>query len=488
MEIFANSASTSSDCVKKIVEFALDKAFGSLPFSDCINFIKDHLLDDEVVLQLANNPTSLAAALASLLLDAAKCLAEFLPVAQAIKKVLEIIDLIEELNDVYEIFDACKGSLIPDLSRLGEKADTRCVLSKDPNDKIGPDGIGASRFINGAESLRYAVFFENVPDATAPAQVVSISDQLDPALLNFNTFALGPISFADKQVTPPQNSSSFTTDVDMRPEKNLLVRINANLNKSTGLLTWLFTSIDPATGQPLPPESPEGFLDPNVTPPEGDGTVMFFVAPKTGLPTGTVIRNRATIVFDQNQPIDTPEWLNTIDNAKPTSNVLPLAGSQCSSFRVEWSGSDATSGIAHYSIFVSKDGGPFEPWRLNTTQTSDFFNGVAGSTYAFHSVARDGAGNVEDPPSQPDTSTSVHTSMSINPTTEAFSAQGGNGIVDVQAPGRLQLDRSEQELLYQHHHWRQRQRERFGHLSSRPQPDGRRTTGSDRDRRESVHH
>jgi len=437
VDVFGNLVSPSSDCVKKIIEFALDKALGSLPFSDCIGFIKDHLLDDEVATQLANNPTSLAAALASLLLDAAKCLAEFLPVAQAIKKVLDIIDLIKELNDVYEIFDACKGSLIPDPLVPGFKDNdrTQCVLSKDPNDKIGPDGIGASRFISGAESLRYAVFFENVPDATAPAQVVSIFDQLDPALLNFNTFALGPIAFADKQVTPPPNSSSFTTDVDMRPEKNLLVRVNANLNASTGLLTWSFTSIDPATGQPLPPDSPDGFLDPNVTPPEGDGSVLFFVTPKTGLPTGTVIRNRATIVFDQNESLDTPEWFNTIDNAKPTSNVLPLAASQCSSFRVEWSGSDATSGIAHYSIFVSKNGGPFEPWRLNTPQTSDFFNGVAGSTYAFHSVARDGAGNVEDPPAQPDTSTSVVTSMSINPTGQAFTAQGGNGIVDVQAPG-----------------------------------------------------
>ena len=436
VEVFGISVSPSSDCVKKIIEFALDKAFGSLPFSDCIGFFKDHLLNDAVAQQLANNPTSLAAALASLLLDAAKCLAEFLPVAQAIKKVLDIIDLIKELNDVYEIFDACKGSLIPDplVPGFKDNKDTECVASKDPNDKVGPEGIGASRFITGNESLRYAVFFENVPAATAPAQVVSVSDQLDPALLNFNTFALGPISFAGKLVTPPPNSSSFTTDVDMRPEKNLLVRVNANLNKGTGLLTWLFTSIDPDTGQPLPPTSPDGFLDPNVTPPEGDGSVLFFIAPKTGLPTGTVIRNHATIVFDQNPALDTAEWFNTIDNAKPTSSVLPLAASLCSSFRVEWAGADATSGIAHYSIFVSKDGEPSEPWRLNTTQTSDFFNGVAGSTYAFYSVARDGAGNVEVSPAQPDTSTSIVTSMSINPTTQAFTAQGGNGIVDVQAP------------------------------------------------------
>ena len=74
---------------------------------------------------------------------------------------------------------------------------------------------------------------------------------------------------------------------------------------------------DPETGQP--PDDPQaGFLLPGT-----GGSVVFYVMAREGLSTGTAIRNRATIVFDVD-PLDTPEWLNTIDTSKPTSRVLPL--------------------------------------------------------------------------------------------------------------------------------------------------------------------
>jgi hypothetical protein len=422
----------SSECISNILSVLL----GFLPGSDCLDIVKNLVQQAGVQALTGSNP-SLASFMSSLLLDLAKCAGSIIPVTKGIKAALDFIELVSKGNDLYGIYDSCKGSILPNplAPEFSSEDGTKCVFSQDPNDKVGPDGFGAERFITGSESLRYAVFFENVPTATAPAQTVTITDQLDPTLLNFNTFALGAISFATKSVTPPPDSTSFTTDVDLRPEKNLLVRVNANLNQSTGLLTWSFTSIDPASGQPLPPTSIEGFLNPNVTRPEGEGAVFFVVVPKTGLPTGTVIRNRARIVFDQNAPLDTPEWFNTIDNAKPTSDVLQLAASQCSSFQVNWSGSDSNSAIAHYSVFVSKDGEPFEPWMLYTTQTSEFFNGVAGSTYAFYSIARDGAGNVEDAPAQPDTSITITTSNSISPMDQAFTAQGGDGTVNVLAPG-----------------------------------------------------
>src|SRR5512134_562128 len=43
---------------------------------------------------------------------------------------------------------------------------------------------------------------------------------------------------------------------------------------------------------------------------------------------GKVILRRPLIVFDTNPPIATPEWLNTLDNTKPTSQVFPLASTQ----------------------------------------------------------------------------------------------------------------------------------------------------------------
>ena len=83
-----------------------------------------------------------------------------------------------------------------------------------------------------------------------------------------------------------------------------------------------------------------------MTPPEGDGSVFYTINPKSDLPTGTEIRNTARIIFDTNEPIDTPEWLNTIDNSKPESNVLPLDSQQATStFDVSWTGSDEGAGI-----------------------------------------------------------------------------------------------------------------------------------------------
>lgn len=282
----------------------------------------------------------------------------------------------------------------------------RSVFSMDPNDKIGSLGVGAERYNSGKEPLRYSIYFENIATATAPAQDVVITDQLDISKLDLDTFSLGPISFGvNNLVVPPLGLSEFTKDVDLRPTNNLIVRINAKLDKTTGLLTWRFTSLDPATMQPT--EDPRaGFLPPNVIGNEGEGQVLFTVRPKENLTTGTAIRNKARIIFDTNEPIDTPEWLNTIDNSKPMSQVLALPATQSSnSFTVKWSGTDTGSGIQSYTVYVSKNGGDFNVWRQDITETSAIYNGSSDSSYAFYSVARDGTGNQEDAPTTADATT-----------------------------------------------------------------------------------
>ena len=199
--------------------------------------------------------------------------------------------------------------------------------SHDPNDKVGSVGAGDGHFVTGVDPLRYAVQFENLPAATAPAQDVVISDPLDPTTMDLATLSLGPIGFDDRAVVPPPGLSSFTTDVDLRPEQNLLVRIEASLDAATSVLTWRFTSLDPDTGEP-PTDPLAGFLPPNLNPPEGQGSVSFTVDPVGSLPTGTEIRNQASIVFDLNEPIVTPEWLNTIDLEDPVSQVVSAVAAE----------------------------------------------------------------------------------------------------------------------------------------------------------------
>jgi hypothetical protein len=117
--------------------------------------------------------------------------------------------------------------------------------------------------------------------------------------------------------------------------------------------------------------------------------------PKSGLATGTAIQNQAVIVFDTNAPIPTPTWLNTIDKDTPVTHVLPLAATQSSpTFTVQWTGTDAGSGISAYTVFVSDNGGPFTVW-LEGAATSAAYSGQAGHTYGFFAMGADQVGNVE---------------------------------------------------------------------------------------------
>ncbi|MBI3247648.1 MAG: hypothetical protein HYZ50_14180 [Deltaproteobacteria bacterium] len=290
------------------------------------------------------------------------------------------------------------------LTRDCDKKPITPVGAKDPNDKVGATGVGTAQFLAGADPLRYSVFFENVESATAPAQEVIVTDQLDSGKVDFDTFSLGPISFGDQTVVPPPGLSQYSTSVDLRPAQALIVGIDARLDKSTGLITWHLTSIDPETLQF--PEDPQiGLLPPNKNPPEGDGSVLFTIQPKaTGLP----ICNQASIVFDVNDPILTPEWCNTIDAVPPSSAVQSLSATQATTdFPVQWAGSDTGSGIGSYSLYVSDNEGLFSLWLEDTTELTALFPGATGHTYAFYSVARDLVGNVETVPAQPDTTTRV---------------------------------------------------------------------------------
>ena len=206
----------------------------------------------------------------------------------------------------------------------------------------------------------------------------------------------------------PAGRTSYTTTIDATATLGLFVDVTAGINLSTGKVTWTFTSIDPTTldltSNPL-----AGFLPPDETPPQGEGSVSYTIKPKANLASGTVVSAQATVVFDTNAPINTPTLDNTLDITPPTSSVNPLPSTTTSTtFTVSWSGSDpAGPGIAAYNVFVSDDGGPFQPLLLDTTETSTTFTGQLGHTYGFMSVATDSLGLVQTTPSAAQTSISL---------------------------------------------------------------------------------
>jgi hypothetical protein len=184
------------------------------------------------------------------------------------------------------------------------------IVSHDPNAKSGPAGNGSAQYIARGTPMTYLIECENDKAATASVQKLVVTDVLDTTTLDLSTLSLGLITLADQVIEIPSGQSSYTANLDLRPAKNLIVNVVAGLQNGN-TLTWTCTALDPATMQPTT-DPTLGFLDPDVTPPQGQGTFLYTLKQLPNLAVGTTISNTATITFDENSPINTPTWTNTI--------------------------------------------------------------------------------------------------------------------------------------------------------------------------------
>ena len=295
---------------------------------------------------------------------------------------------------------------------VSETASSGTAGSQDPNQKLSVSGYGTPNYVTGDALLSYRVDFENDVEATAPAQVVLIKDNLS-SRLDWTTFELTEVGFGSELITVPEGLKYYEKvvpyaykdeDYDMVME----VHIEAGIRAETGEVFANFYSIDPETG--LPPAVDIGFLPPENDTGRGQGYFSYMIKPKNGLPTGTEIRNVASIQFDFSVTIDTnqidphdpgkgtdpnKEALVTIDSDLPTSTMTSLPAASPLVFEVKWSGEDVGSGVGNYTIYVRDNGGNFEPWLSSTEETSAMFTGTAEHTYGFFSLATDHAGNTE---------------------------------------------------------------------------------------------
>ncbi|MEQ1831988.1 MAG: hypothetical protein ABL977_02950 [Candidatus Eisenbacteria bacterium] len=271
------------------------------------------------------------------------------------------------------------------------------VGAVDPNEKFGAAGT-----VFEDQVLPYTVRFENLPASTANAQQVSVVDRLDPEAFDLRSFTIHSIRFGDRAVFPTAYLTRSETDVDLRPETNLIVRVSHSLDTFSGLLVVTLTSLDPELLQPIPRNTLTGFLPPNLNG-SGEGSVQFKLRPRTDLLSGALLANRAALKFDLNDTLLTAVWLNTLDRGAPASQVLPLAAAQDSvEFTVRWEANGSPPDLRDFSVYVSDNGGPYQPWRQNTTATAARFRCQPEHQYAFYSVARDLGGNAELPPPSPD--------------------------------------------------------------------------------------
>ncbi len=303
------------------------------------------------------------------------------------------------------------------------------IASLDPNDIIGPAGFGDDNFVPADVDLPYMIRFENVAEATAAAQRVVITHQLD-ADLDYRTFRVDDFGWGDLRVELPGDAPFYQGRITLSDNDALAVDVTIVVNIATGLVTWTMQTVDAITGDiPLDPFA--GFLPPNDEEHRGEGFVTYTIRPRSDAPTGARIDAEATIVFDDNEPIDTPAIFNTLDAVAPTSAVDPLpavihTADDTVAVELTWSGGDDDHGsaLASFDVYVSVDGGAFTRLLERTTLTSTTYDGQVGHTYAFYSIARDNAGNTEAPPETPDAIVTIEP-IAAAPTVVDASVQNG---------------------------------------------------------------
>ncbi len=318
------------------------------------------------------------------------------------------------------------------------------IQSQDPNDIIGPEGFGEEGWIGANITLPYMIRFENVAEATGPAQRVTIEQQLDDDL-DPRTFRVDDFGWGDFRQEldgdQPFFQGRITLPDDGSQNSPVVVDVTATVDTVSGFIRWIFQTIDPITGD-APIDALAGFLPPNEPKGTGEGFVTYTIRPRRGSQTGTRIDADASIVFDTNEPIDTPDIFNTLDAVSATSQVaqLPDEGEE-PQFLVRWSGEDDDDGsaVAAYDVLVSIDDGSWQTWLQDTTLTEAIYDGQIGRRYAFASTARDNAGNEETLLALPDAA--IFIGHIGGPIVTAAKIQ--NGISQRSSVDTLQFDFSE---------------------------------------------
>lgn len=279
------------------------------------------------------------------------------------------------------------------------------VNSYDPNEIYGYLSPSGSTFIakDSVEAVDYRIEFENdTAFATSAAHVVEIIDTLDADFFELSTFEPTYFNIGNKR-EQLDGTPNFVRSVDMRPEINVIVQVEGQYDEKKGIARWLFTSLDPMTMEPTD-DVMQGFLSVNHDGTSGIGDVGYRIGVKKGLEDGLEITNRASIVFDANEPLLTPTWTNIVDGVCPESMITEIAYKNDSIVTLNIEGNDERSGVWKYDLYVQYGVG--SPWmkegELSADSTQVDYKVHDGLYYGFCVLATDSAGNMEQKELRPE--------------------------------------------------------------------------------------
>ncbi|MBI4777813.1 DUF11 domain-containing protein [Candidatus Desantisbacteria bacterium] len=265
------------------------------------------------------------------------------------------------------------------------------ITSYDPNMKTASpqDYVPAT-----ATTISYTIHFENMATATANAIKIEVSDKLSDKL-DWNTVEIGDICIGGTVSTVGE----FNTQLRKKLEDKLKPLVPSQYTQeeadeiigmsglqvwyhpTEGTITWRLDFGDYEFGLP-----PNNLLD------AGNGWFSFKVDTIGTLSSGTEITNGARIVFDYNDPMNTPVVKHIVDGIAPSAQVILDPYQVGNTFTVGWSGAD-NGKIAEYIVHVSENNGT--PTLCGAfVETSAMYVGITGNTYTFYCKAKDMAGNV----------------------------------------------------------------------------------------------
>ena len=279
------------------------------------------------------------------------------------------------------------------------------VASFDPNDIYGYLSDAGSKFIaDSVAKVNYTIEFENdTAFAQAAAHTVVIKDTLDSRYFDLKTFLPAGIKIGEREaflderedVKTESGVTSFVKTIDMRPEIYAIAQVEGTYSQATGIAEWRFTSLDPMTMEPTD-DIMQGILPVNYDGTSGIGEVMFEIGVKANKGDGAQIANRAGIVFDYEEAILTPTWVNTVDAVAPASTIRGGIQTNDSTLTLRLAGEDARSGVWKYNVYAQFGAGT--SWELVAENVTDTLCDVRiydGIEYGFLVLATDSAGNVE---------------------------------------------------------------------------------------------
>ena len=260
----------------------------------------------------------------------------------------------------------------------------------DPNDILGPAGYGDGNFIHPSLVMEFKIRFENQPNATAAAQRVTINCPINHNV-DLSSFRLGSFAFGEFLLDTNFNSYFHQELVDVQEQTGDFVFIQASLDIANSQAVWLFQSIDPLTG--LPPTDPNaGFLPPN-NGTIGQGHVTFRIGLKKDVAHLSKIYENASIVFDENPPIDTPPIFYTVDRSSPT--VAVNATQDSGGVLLQFNASDTGSGTRSVDLFRVSDTDQLSLFRANISQSAIVLQNLpVNQMVRLAAVASDNVGNV----------------------------------------------------------------------------------------------